>query len=74
MPVPFLLQFQMPAPLSTAHIVKCNVIARQKELSEFEVSWLLSIVPFNIGPKHEFVSRLVQNSPKHEHQCRSNTV
>ena len=35
---------------------------------------LLAIVPFNIGPKYEFVSNLVQNSPKQEPHSRSNTI
>ena len=30
--------------------------------------------PFNIGPKYEFVSSLVQNSPKQEPYSRSNTI
>ena len=33
-----------------------------------------AIVPFNIGPKYEFVSGLVQNSPKQEPHSRSNTI
>ena len=44
------------------------------ETSGFGFSWLLAIVPFNIGPKYEFVSGLVQNSPKQEPHSRSNTI
>ena len=44
------------------------------ETSELELSWLLAIVPFNIGPKYEFVSGLVQNSPKQEPHSSSNTI
>ena len=44
------------------------------ETSGFGLSWLLAIVPFNIGPKYEFVSSLVQNSPKQEPHSRSNTI
>ena len=44
------------------------------ETSGFELSWLLGIVPFIIGPKYEFVSNLVQNSPKQEPHSRSNTI
>ena len=35
---------------------------------------VIAIVPFNIGPKYEFVSNLVQNSPKQEPHSRSNTI
>ena len=44
------------------------------ETSGFGLSWLLAIVPFNIGPKYEFVSGLVQNSPKQEPHSSSNTI
>ena len=44
------------------------------ETSGFGLSWLLAIVPFNIGPKYEFASNLVQNSPKQEPHSRSNTI
>ena len=43
------------------------------ETSGFVLSCLLAIVHFNIGPKYEFVSSLVQNSPKQEPNSRSNT-
>ena len=44
------------------------------ETSGFGLSWLLDIVPFNIGPKYEFVTSLVQNSLKQEPHSRSNTI
>ena len=44
------------------------------ETSGLGLSWLLAIVPFNIGPKYEFVSRSVQNGPKQEPHSRSNTI
>ena len=34
------------------------------ETSGFGLSWLLAIVPFNIGPKYEFVSSVVQKQSK----------
>ena len=44
------------------------------ETSGFGLSWLLAIAPFNICPKYEFVSSLVQNSPKQEPHSRWNTI
>ena len=44
------------------------------ETSGFGLALLLAIVPFNVGPKYEFVSNLVQNSPKQEPHSRSNTI
>ena len=61
----------MPGPFCTAYIIKCIAMQKRPGLG---LSWLLAIVPFNIGPKYEFVSNLVQNSPKQEPHSRSNTI
>ena len=55
-------------------LLRFNMDHSARQMYNAETSWLLAIVPFNIGPKYEFVSNLVQNSPKQEPHSRSNTI
>ena len=63
------IRFNIRGPFCLAY----NVILMQKGQS-LGCRCLLAIVPFNIGPKYEFVSSLVQNSQKQESHSRSNTI